>query len=182
MSATWNIRAERSQDAIGIAELLERSFGAGRFVKSAYRLREGRAPVAGLSFVAVKGEGDVLAGSVRFWPVLIGEAQALLLGPIAVNAEFRGQGAAQALIEHSCLEAKKLGHRLVVLVGDLDYYSRVGFKSFVGDIQFPAPVDYARVLVRPLVEGAEKALAGNVVAPTKPATKFCGYESVMIGK
>lgn len=175
----WEIRSERAQDAVHIAALLDESFGAGRFAKSAYRLREGRPPVAALSFVAVKEE--VLAGSVRFWPVLIGAVPALLLGPIAVNSKFRGAGAAVSLIEHSCIAAKKLEHQLVILVGDLEYYSRTGFKQLIGEIKFPAPVDYARVLVRPLVEGAEKNLYGAVSAPTNAAAKFCGYESAMMG-
>ena len=178
MLENLEIRAEKKQDAVFIAELLEQSFGAGRFVKAAYRLREGRAPLAALSFVALSG--GVFAGSVRFWPVLIGTAPALLLGPIAVNSQFRGQGVARALINHSCDKAKELGHQRIILVGDLDYYNRVGFKSLSGAINFPAPVDYARVLVRPLVAGADKNLSGAVSAPTKPAAKFCGYESALV--
>lgn len=175
----WETRPERAQDAVHIAALLDESFGPGRFAKSAYRLREGRPPVAGLSFVAVKE--DILIGSVRFWPVLIGTKPVLLLGPIAVNSKFRGAGAAAHLIEYSCQEAKKLGHQLIILVGDLEYYSRTGFKQLIGDIKFPAPVDYARVLVRPLIEGADKNLSGMLRAPNSAAAKFCGYESVMMG-
>lgn len=178
MTEIWQIREEKRQDAVLIAELLEESFGAGRFVKSAYRLREGRAPVLELSFVALRD--DRLAGSVRFWPVLIGDKKALLLGPIAVSAKFRGMGAAQALIDKTCDRATELGHERVILVGDLEYYSRVGFKQLNGSIRFPAPVDYARVLVRPLVAGAEKNLAGDVVPAADAAAKFCGYESVMV--
>ena len=178
MSCTFTITSEHPQDAVHIAELLDRAFGSGRFARAAYRLREGRAPVHALSFVA--RQGARLAGSVRFWPVRIGARDALLLGPIAVSAEFRGRGAARALIEHGCEAARQQGHRLVILIGDADYYQRVGFKQLQGDVLFPPHIDYARLLARPLVEGADKNLSGTITALQPIAAKFCGYESVLI--
>ena len=51
--------------------------------------------------------------------------------------------------------AKAKGHRLVVLVGDEAYYSRVGFKAIPeGRARMPGPVDYKRLLVAELVDGA----------------------------
>ena len=44
---------EFSEDGPLIEALNAASFGPGRFAKSAYRLREGVNPVAGLSFVAI---------------------------------------------------------------------------------------------------------------------------------
>ena len=40
-NAMWDIRAEDDRDAPAIDALVERSFGPGRYAKSAYRLREG---------------------------------------------------------------------------------------------------------------------------------------------
>ena len=75
----------------------EAGFGPGRFAKSAYRLREGVAPVAALNFVAV--ENGVLRGSVRFWPIKVGGHEALLLGPLAVESAQRGRGIGIALMQ-----------------------------------------------------------------------------------
>src|SRR5215472_9438450 len=121
----WNIRPERPEDAPLVEALNAVSFGPGRYAKSAYRLREGVAAEAALSFVAV--EKAALRGSVRFWPVIIGKTPALLLGPLAVQSDQRGRGIGIALMTRGMEEAKALGHRFIVLVGDPPYYGRVGF-------------------------------------------------------
>ncbi|HEX3431352.1 MAG TPA: N-acetyltransferase, partial [Rhizomicrobium sp.] len=123
----WEIRAEAPGDAADVERLVARSFGPGRFAKSAWRLREGVAPERGLSFVAV--EDGVLKGSVRFWPVAVGEERALLLGPLAVETEERGRGIGVALMQRGIEEARAGGHRAILLVGDVPYYSRVGFAA-----------------------------------------------------
>jgi len=175
---SFTIAGESARDAVGIAALLDEVFGTGRFVRAAYRLREGRAPVHELSFVAHQDGG--LAGSVRFWPICVGERRALLLGPIAVAARYRGQGIARALIEHGCEAGRAHGHDLVILVGDEAYYRASGFAVLRGEVMFPGHVDYERLLVRPLREGAERGLSGVITALRPAASKFCGYESVMI--
>ena len=175
----FEITPERHQDAVHISRLMDVSFGPGRFTRAAYRLREGRACVADLSFVARDRPDGRLAGAIRFWPVLIGDRAALLLGPLAVDPRFQGLGAGMALIAHGCDEAAKLGHELVILVGDLAYYSRAGFVQ-AGGIVFPGPVDQGRILVRALEARAADGLSGEVHAARPAAARFCGYESVMM--
>ncbi len=174
----FEITPERQQDAVHIAHLMDESFGPGRFTRAAYRLREGRACVSDLSFVARTASGG-LAGAIRFWPVKVGERAVLLLGPLAVNPEFQGQGAGLALVEHGCALAASRGHELVILVGDLAYYARAGFKQASGII-FPGPVDSARILVRELSSGAADGLSGRIAAVRPAAARFCGYESAML--
>jgi len=155
----WEIRPEEARDAAHIDALLAKSFGPGRYAKSAYRLREGVRPEAGLSFVAI--EDGVLRGSVRFWPINVGASPSLLLGPLAVESEQRGRGIGIALMNRGIEEAKVLGHRAIVLVGDLPYYSRVGFLPMKrGSIQFPGPVDPSRILGLALQDGALDVLSG----------------------
>ncbi|MFZ1991463.1 MAG: N-acetyltransferase [Alphaproteobacteria bacterium] len=147
-----------------VEALNDRAFGPGRFVKTSYRLREGREGLPELSFVA--RDGDVLCGSVRYWPVTIGKAPALLLGPLAVHPERQNQGIGKALMELSLERAAELGHRLVILVGDPPYYARVGFAPVpVGQMSLPGPVDPARILYKELVPGALAGARGEV----KPA-------------
>jgi len=143
----WQIRPESAEDAPLVEHLNAVSFGPGRFAKSAYRLREGVDPVAGLSFVAVGSGAGELLGSIRFWPLAIGMETSLLLGPLAVQPGLRGRGIGIALMKHAIQAAREQGHPSIVLVGDEPYYVRVGFARLVpGRIRFPGPVDQARVL------------------------------------
>jgi predicted N-acetyltransferase YhbS len=155
------ILAETANDAQAIERLHDRTFGPGRFVLSAYRLREQVDHVLDLSFTA--WIGTLLVGSVRQLPVLVGETKALLLGPLTVEPPFRGHGVGHALLKRALSEAKAKGHRLVLLVGDETYYGRVGFKAVPkGRATMPGPVDYGRLLVAELVGGAFDGVSGAI--------------------
>lgn len=155
------ILPEAAGDAQSIERLHERTFGPGRFVLSAYRIREHVDHVLELSFTA--RIGTLLVGSVRQLPVLVGETPALLLGPLTVEPPFRGRGVGRLLMERALKDAKAKGHRLVLLVGDEPYYSRVGFKPVPkGRVTMPGPVDAARILVFELVDGAFEGVSGPV--------------------
>jgi predicted N-acetyltransferase YhbS len=156
------VRREEERDTAAANAIVAAAFGPGRYAKSAYRLREGVACVAALSYVAE--EGSRIVGTVRYWPVVIGGEAALMLGPIAIVADRQGQGIALALMQASLAEAKRLGHRAVILVGDEPYYGRAGFKRVqpTGRITMPGPVDYARVLGLSLADGAVEAMKGEV--------------------
>ena len=143
--------AERPQDAAAVEALLLRAFGPGRYAKAADRLREGRAPLLRLSFVA--WEGGQIVGCVRQWAVKVGETPAILLGPFAVDPDFRSQGLGAALIERACAAAAAQGCALIVLVGDAPYFGALGF-VVAPKVIMPGPVDPRRVLVRPLKPGA----------------------------
>ena len=157
----WEIRAEQEGDARAIEALVDRCFGPGRYAKTVYRLREGVAPDARLSFVAVRD--GVLLGSVRFWPVLIGGQSSLLLGPLAVEPELRGKGIGISLMQRGIEEARALGFATTILVGDEPYYSRVGFARIPpGRVRMPGPVDPERLLGLALKSGALDALSGDV--------------------
>ena len=100
---------------------------------------------------------------MRQLPVLIGETKALLLGPLTVEPPFRGRGVGRALLERALKDAEAKGHRLVLLVGDEAYYSRAGFKAVPkGRAIMPGPVDYNRLLVAELVDGAFIGVSGPI--------------------
>lgn len=160
---TWEIRAERPEDAPLVEMLLAEAFGPGRFAKSAFRLREGVEAEAGLSFAAV--EDGILRGSVRFWPVKVGGTPVLLLGPLAVQGHQRGRGIGIDLMRHGLAAARNAGWRAVILVGDEPYYAKIGFARLKARLRFPGPVDPARVLALALVEGGLEGLAGEVARP-----------------
>ena len=155
------ILPETPADATAIERLHDRTFGPGRYAKTAYRLRELVAHSLDLSFIA--RVGTLLVGSVRLSPVRIGEAKALLLGPLTVEPPFRDRGVGQALIGRALDEAHGKGHRLVILVGDEPYYGKCGFKRLPpGRIMMPGPVDPARLLVAELADGAAADLFGMI--------------------
>jgi predicted N-acetyltransferase YhbS len=160
-SPTWQIRLETAADAAAVEALNADSFGPGRFAKSAYRLREGVGPVAELSLVAV--EDDVLRGSVRFWPIMVGGHEELLLGPLAVQTSQRGRGMGIALMQAGIAAAGQGPWRGILLVGDEPYYARVGFARLPpGRVTFPGPVDRNRILGLSLKGGEMLALSGQV--------------------
>ena len=166
LSTAWQVRLETPADAAQVAALNAESFGPGRFAKSAYRLREGVAPVAALSFVAVEpvpGGGEILRGSVRFWPIRVGGHEELLLGPLAVRGDQRGRGIGIGLMQAGLEAARQGPWRGVLLVGDEPYYARVGFSRLPpGRVKFPGPVDPNRILGLSLKAGELLNLSGEV--------------------
>jgi predicted N-acetyltransferase YhbS len=155
------ILAETPDDALAIDRLHERTFGPGRYAKSAYRIREGRAHLLELSFTA--RIGTLLIGSVRLTPIHIGDAPGLLLGPLTVEPPFRERGIGSALIKSALAQAKAKGHKLVLLVGDEPFYVKAGFKRIPkGQVTMPGPVDPARLLVAELVPGAFDGVKGLI--------------------
>jgi predicted N-acetyltransferase YhbS len=155
------ILPEIKDDAAAIERLHARTFGPGRYAKTAYRLREQVAHLSELSFTA--RTGTLLIGSVRLSPIRIGETKALLLGPLTVEPAFRDRGVGQALIERALREAGAKGHRLVILVGDEPYYGKSGFKPVPrGRASLPGPVDPGRLLVAELSPGAFDGVSGAI--------------------
>jgi predicted N-acetyltransferase YhbS len=159
----FTIMPETPDDAPAIDRLNERTFGPGRYAKTAYRLREQVTHSLDVSFTA--RIGTLLIGSVRLSPVLVGESKALLLGPLTVEPAFRERGVGQALIERALKDAAAKGHKLVILVGDEPYYGKCGFKRVPpGRAMMPGPVDPGRLLVAELVDGAFDGVSGPIRA------------------
>lgn len=139
------IRKEQEIDNTEINILYTNSFGPGRYAKSAFRYREKYDHLIDISQVLICQ--NKLIGSVRFWNILVNNKKSLLLGPIVMHRDYRGQGFGKRLLKDSILNCKNLGHNLIILVGDLSYYSKIGFKR-IGQkkILFEGPVNYERVL------------------------------------
>ncbi len=148
-------------DQAAVDKLDERAFGPGRFARTAYRLREDAPPDSSLSFVA--RVGTLLVGANRMTPILVGSSPALLLGPLTVEPAFRSQGVGETLVKKSLDAARAAGHGLVLLVGDDNYYARMGFERVPrGKIAMPGPVDPDRLLYCELREGAFAAANGRM--------------------
>lgn len=158
--------AERLTDGAAVDAFIDRVFGPGRYAKTAERLREGNTPLLSLSFTCRRD--GALIGCVRQWPILIGEAPAIFLGPFAVDPDERSLGLGAALVERACEAARARGHGLVLLIGAADYFSRLGFEGVpVGRLVMPGPIDPRRLLWRALTPGASDGLAGAVRIPPR---------------
>ncbi len=155
------LRPETQDDWWEIEALFDLCFAPGREALSSYRLREGSPPVPGLSLVA-RDEAGILAGAIRFWPVRVGGAPCLLLGPVAVHPTHQGEGLGGALIRDGLAAARGAGWLRVVLVGDAPYYARFGFRRLDG-VQMPPPTNPDRVLGQALGDGAWDGIAGDVM-------------------
>jgi predicted N-acetyltransferase YhbS len=164
------IRRETPFDVARRETLLDQAFGEARFSKTAERLRESRMPAPGLSFVACADHR--LVGTVRLWNIAAGPGRpALLLGPLAVDCEYRGQGIGADLMRLALGEAARRGHASVLLVGNAPYYGRFGFSTEkTGALRLPGPYARDRLLARELTEGALDGAHGLVNATGRIGT------------
>ncbi len=162
-AASFVTRSERASDIPAREALLDACFGDNRHERTCQRLRDGRAPAAGLAFSAVR-DGE-LVGTLRLWHVSAGGRDALMLGPLAVAQAARGLGVGAALTQEALAIAAARGHGAVILLGDAPYYVRFGFSAKkTRELELPGPFEPARLLGLELVAGALDGAAGLVVA------------------
>jgi predicted N-acetyltransferase YhbS len=157
------IKPEPAVLAGAVERLYDEVFGPARFHKASYLFREGVAPVRELSWIAL--EGDRLVGAIRYWPILVGETghPALLLGPLAIAQDRAGKGIGRALMFKTLDLAAQLGHDLVLLVGDVDYYKRFGFvPATPHGFVMPGESKPERLQVAPLKDNVLGRIAGEV--------------------
>lgn len=148
----------------------DEAFGPGRFVRAAYRIREGGPHERALSFVAMH-DGKVI-GSVRMTRIAAGKGRGLLLGPLAVRPAYKNIGIGRRLLHMAVDAAAAAGWGVVVLVGDEPYYGPHGFRTVPhGQLIMPRPVDPARLLATEIHDGAIAAMQGEVVHAAMLAEK-----------
>ena len=156
----FELKPETTDDWWEVEALYDLCFAPGREALSSYRLRDDIDPVADLCLVARDADG-ILAGAIRYWPVLVGGQKVLLLGPVAVHPTYQGEGLGGVLIGDSLDRARDLKWSRVMLVGDAPYYERFGFTLLSG-VDMPPPTNPARVLGQELRPGAWQGISGLV--------------------
>lgn len=165
------VRAEAAHEVNERNALLARAMAPDWRTKTSEKLRHGRLPAPGLSFVAKNRAGHIL-GTVRLWNVEAGidregsPVPALLLGPLAVDPATKGAGIGTALMLRAIEKARRYGHGAILLVGDAAYYERFGFSAGkTATLMLPGPFERGRFLGLELVEGHLDGVAG-FVTPT----------------
>jgi predicted N-acetyltransferase YhbS len=156
----YSLSVETAQDYFEVEALYDLCFAPGREALSSYRLRDDVDSIAALNHVARDVDG-ILAGAIRYWPVRVGVARALLLGPVAVHPTRQGEGLAALLIRETLEHARTGGWERVMLVGDAPYYGRFGFFP-LDDVVMPPPTNPERVLGYALLPEAWAGVRGDV--------------------
>ena len=154
-------------DPVAVEALLDRAFGRDRHTKTAYRLRQGVAPIADLSFAAI--EDGALLGTIQCWPVELagGDGVAypiVLVGPVAVEPARQRGGLGKELVHQALDAAMELDlDGAMMLVGDPEYYGRFwGFSAdATAEWRLPGPVERHRLLAR----GPHVPTIGGLIGP-----------------
>jgi putative acetyltransferase len=165
------IRIEIPVDAAGIDALLRRSFEGDGEADLVQQLREDGLLTLGI--VATDDEGGVV-GYAAFSPVDVAgeDRQWIGLAPLAVDESLRRQGLGEKLVYEGLDTLNEFSYAAVVVLGDLGYYERFGFKPAVAhDLHCRWPGTEAVFLVYPLAEEALKGITG-LVEYSAPFNRF----------
>ncbi len=165
---SYHIRPELPSDAPAIFDVHLQAFaqdGESRLVDA---LRDEGMINPELSLVADYG-GHII-GHILFCPVSIisagTETSALALAPLGVHCDYQCRGIGAALVETGIEECRRLGHRIVIVVGHPSYYPRFGFTAAKESGIFPPfPCPDNVFMALPLTTGALDGAGGVVRYP-----------------
>lgn len=142
---TIRIAALAEANPLAVEALLDAAFGADRHTRTAYRIRLGTTAIPALSFAAF--DADRLVGTLQSWPVFVGDAPVVLVGPVAVAPDVQRGGIGQSMMA-ALLDAAPATP--MAMIGDPEYYGRFfGFTAdATGGWNVPGPVERHRLLAR----------------------------------
>ncbi len=133
-----------SADALNA--LLDDAFGTDRHMRTAYLLRKGMTAIDHLSFGIL--DDNALLASIQCWPVRVGMADLILVGPVAVATHCQNKGLGTELMQ-LMLNAATPQDAPMVMIGDPEYYGRFGFEARdTSGWTLPGPWEPRRLLLR----------------------------------
>ena len=133
-----------SADALNA--LLDDAFGTDRHMRTAYLLRKGMTAIDHLSFGIL--DDNALLASIQCWPVRVGRANLILVGPVAVATHCQNKGLGTELMQ-LMLNAATPQDAPMVMIGDPEYYGRFGFDAKdTSGWTLPGPWEPRRLLLR----------------------------------
>jgi putative acetyltransferase len=169
--AKVSIRKEQPGDFSAVGGVNRLAFGGEAEAVLVGKLRRSPGFIRALSLVAIL-EGRII-GHILFSPIQIRRAggrarmiPALSLAPMAVRPGLQSRGIGSALVRRGLTRARRLGHKLVVVVGHPDYYPRFGFEpARARGLEAPFPVPDEAFMVLELSPGALRGVKGMVIYP-----------------
>ena len=115
--------------------------------------------------VFIAQEKDVIVGCIFFSEMTFQKSsqKVYLLAPVATLTQYQGKGIGQKLINYSHNELKKNGVQLVITYGDINFYSRVGYKHINEEtVKAPLKLSYPEGwLAKSLLDDKIEPIKGN---------------------
>jgi putative acetyltransferase len=155
----FRVRSERVDDADAVRAVHLAAFGQADEADLVETLRRD-----GLAVIGIVAEIDeTLVAHALLGRITVGEAAALALAPVGVVPDHQRQGVGTAVVRAALEEATVLGERIVVVLGDPDYYRRFGFvPASAAGVTGPWPGPALQVLALPGYDGGAR---GEAVYP-----------------
>lgn len=162
------IRSEKTEDFAAIFEVNKLAFGQENEARLVEAIRRSDNFNSELSLVAIKDEKIV--GHLLFTDIIIQtkneNVPALALAPLAVHPDFQNQGIGSQLIQQGLKDSQRLGHKIVVVVGHPNYYTRFGFSpARAKGLEAPFLVPDEAFMVLELAPAALEGIRGMVKYP-----------------
>lgn len=162
------VRPETLEDSNVISEVNKLAFGQENEARLVENIRQTDNFNPKLSLVAIKDEKVI--GHLLFSPIIIqtpkDDILALALAPLAVCPEFQNQGIGSKLVKQGLEECRGLGHKVIVVIGHPNYYTRFGFSSATAKgLKAPFPVPDEAFMILELVSGALAGISGMIKYP-----------------
>jgi putative acetyltransferase len=160
------IRPEEKKDYKAIYKINELAFGGRAEADLIDDLRKTDSFIPELSLVVALNQE--LIGHILFSKVVIKSNErvtsALALAPMAVLPEFQNKGVGSKLVFRGLEDCRRLGHRIVVVIGHPGYYPRFGFlPARDKGLKVPFPVPDEAFMALELVPGALKKAYGEII-------------------
>ena len=124
------IRQEHKKDYNEVYDVIKKAFATadhsdGNEQDLVVNLRKSDNYIPELSLVAI--QDNKIVGYILFTKIKIGEYEELALAPLGILPKYQKQGIGKKLIEKGHQIAKKLGYHYSIVLGDKNYYSKLGY-------------------------------------------------------
>ena len=126
------LRSEQTQDADSIRAVIRAAFATHPLsLHNEERIVDALRDAGVLAVSIVATSDDHVVGHIACSPVVIDDQDCgwYGLGPVAVRPDMQRSGIGAMLVRASITELTQRGAEGIVLLGDLEYYERFGFKQ-----------------------------------------------------
>ena len=161
----FRLLLETKDDYLEVERLLDLVFTPKRRLLSSYQLRSSTNKVNNLCYLFKDKKNNIVA-SIRFWDIKIDSdrSRGLLLGPLAVHPIYQSEGLGEKLVLNSLEQAFADNWNWIVLVGDINYYSKYGFSNDpTNGISIGDGLDNKRLLGLDIKETFLDSACGNLI-------------------